>query len=126
MRTVLFVCSANLDRSPTAERLFHGWRRRWEAKSAGILPALGRSPITQALIDWADLVLVMEPEHAEYIYGHFKCDPNKMRALDVGNRYVRDDPELIRELEEKALPILDMEGRLREIWEKEDSSNKQE
>lgn len=126
MRTVLFVCSANLDRSPTAERLFHGWRRGWEAKSAGIMPALGRNPVTQTLIDWADLVLVMEPDHAEYIHGHFNCDPNKMRILDIGNKYARGDPELIRELEEKALPILDMEDRLREIWGKEHSSRKQE
>lgn len=109
MRTVLFVCSANLDRSPTAERLFHGWRGKWEAKSAGIRPALGRNPMTQALIDWADLVLVMEPLHAKYIYAHFKCDPNKMRVLKVEDRYARDDPELIRALEEKALPILDMD-----------------
>jgi len=126
LRTVLFVCSANLDRSPTAERLFQGWRRGWEAKSAGIMPALDRNPVTQTLIDWADLVLVMEPDHAEYIHGHFKCDPNKMRILDIGNKYVRGDPALIRELEEKALPILDMEDRLREIWGKEHSSRKQE
>jgi predicted protein tyrosine phosphatase len=77
--------------------------------------------MTQSLIDWADLILVMEPVHAEYIHGHFECDPNKMRVLDIGNKYVRDDPELIRELE-KARPILEMEDRLREVWEKEHSS----
>jgi predicted protein tyrosine phosphatase len=88
------------------------------------MPALGRNPVTQALIDWAELVLVMEPDHAEYIHGHFKCDPNKMRILDIGNKYARDDPELIRELEEKARPILDMEDRLRQIWGKEHNSRK--
>ena len=105
--TVLFVCSANHDRSPTAEQLFHGWKGKWEAKSAGIMPA-ARNPITQALIDWADLILVMEPVHAKYIQGHFKCDPNKMHVLKIVDKYFRDDPELIRELEEKARPILDL------------------
>jgi len=51
----------------------------------------------------------MEPLHAKYIYAHFKCDPKKMRVLKVEDRYARDDPELIRALEEKALPILDMD-----------------
>jgi predicted protein tyrosine phosphatase len=65
--------------------------------------------MTQVLIDWADLVLVMEPHHAKYIHEHFKCAPKKMRVLKVEDRYARDDPELTRELEEKALPILDMD-----------------
>jgi predicted protein tyrosine phosphatase len=65
--------------------------------------------MTRALIDWADLVLVMELHHAKYIHVHFKCDPKKMRVLKVEDRYARDDPELIRELKEKALPILDMD-----------------
>ena len=32
-----------------------------------------------------------------------------MGVLKVVDRYARDNPELIRELEEKALPILDMD-----------------
>ena len=32
-----------------------------------------------------------------------------MGVIKVVDRYARDDPELIRELEEKALPILDMD-----------------
>ncbi len=32
-----------------------------------------------------------------------------MGVLKVVDRYARDDPELVREFEEKALPILDMD-----------------
>jgi hypothetical protein len=32
-----------------------------------------------------------------------------MDVLKVVGRHVRDDPELLRELEEKAQPILDMD-----------------
>lgn len=111
MRAVLFVCTANLDRSPTAERLFHRWRDEWIAKSAGTMPALGRNPITQALVDWADMILVMQPVHAEYIHRHFKCDAKKMRVLDIEDKYTKDDPELIRELKKKVRPILKIEDR---------------
>lgn len=115
MRKVLFVCTANLDRSPTAEALFQGWRGKWEAASAGIMPALGRNPLTRKLVDWADLILVMEPVHMQFICANFKCNPNKVRVLDVSDQYVRDNPELIRELQSKVPRILDMEDGLREI-----------
>jgi predicted protein tyrosine phosphatase len=104
---VLFVCSANLDRSPTAERLFQNWMARWETKSAGAMLSLARNPLTQELIDWADLVLVMEPVHAEFIQVHFKCNPGKVRVLNIADVYVRDDPELVHELEVKVPPLLE-------------------
>ncbi len=117
MRKVLFICSANLDRSPTAERMFSNWKGVWETKSAGIEPSLGRNPISQEVIDWADAVLVMQPVHAEYLYTHFECKPNIIHVLDISDRYVRDDPELIQELQLKAAPFLDREDRLRRVAE---------
>jgi len=107
LRKVLFVCSANLDRSPTAETLFDNWKGKWEAKSAGVMAYAGRNPLTQALIDWADLVLVMEPIHSQHIKSQFRCNPNKVRILNISDSYLRDDPELIRQLEEKVEPILE-------------------
>jgi len=104
---VLFVCTANIQRSPTAENLFQGWHDRWEAKSAGILPDPEGTLLTQELIDWADLVLVMETIHAYHTNAHFNCNPNKLRILGIRDRYFRDDPELIQELTEKVTPILD-------------------
>lgn len=118
MRRVLFVCSANLDRSPTAERLFNGWKDKWETKSAGITTSLDKNPVIQALIDWADLIMVMEFRHVQHIQIHFKCNSDKIHNLDIANKYVRNDPELIRELQNKVQPILDLEDSLREIWEK--------
>ena len=112
---VLFVCSANLDRSPTAEKLFQNWKGRWEAKSAGIMPSLGRNPLSQDLIDWADLIRVMKPDYAEYIHANFNTNPNKLRVLDVSNRFVRDDPELILELRTRVAPILEIVDRLAKV-----------
>jgi len=103
---VLFVCSGNLDRSPTAERLFQNRMGRWEAKSAGTMLSLARNPLTQELVDWADLVLVMEPVHAEFIQAHLNCNPSKVRVLNIADIYVRDNPRLIHELETKVPPLL--------------------
>ena len=106
-RNVLFICTANLQRSPTAESLFQNWRGQWETKSAGIRPDPGGFVLTQELIDWADLVIVMEAVHAYYIKSHFMCDPRKLRILGIRDRYYRDDPELIEELKKKVTPILE-------------------
>jgi predicted protein tyrosine phosphatase len=107
MWKVLFVCTANLQRSPTAETLFQGWKGNWEAKSAGISPDLGGNPLTQEVIDWADVIIVMETIHSQYIQANFRCGPDKIQVLNIADRYFRNDPELIGELREKVSPILE-------------------
>jgi predicted protein tyrosine phosphatase len=107
MRKVLFVCTANLQRSPTAEKLFQGWKGVWESKSAGIMPDPTGNPLTQELVDWADLILVMEVAHGDYICSHFQCSPQKVRILNIPDRYFREDPELVRLLQKKVPPVLE-------------------
>jgi len=58
---LLFVCSANMDRSPTAERLFSD-DERYEVRSAGVM-YYARTQISEELIEWADKIFVMEPVH---------------------------------------------------------------
>lgn len=106
MKKVLFVCTANLQRSPTAENLFQGWKGIWEAKSAGTMPHSKGNALTQDIIDWADLILAMEAVHSQYIHSHFKCSPDKIRILNIADIYYRDDPELIGVLQQKVPPIL--------------------
>lgn len=98
---------ANLQRSPTAERLFQGWKGIWEAKSAGITPVPQGNALTQELIDWADIIIVMEPIHSQYIHAHFRCSPDKIRILNIADIYFRDDPELESELRKKVSPLLE-------------------
>jgi predicted protein tyrosine phosphatase len=107
MRKVLFICTANLQRSPTAERLFQNWNGNWDARSAGVMPHPEGNPLTQKLIDWADLIIVMEPIHVEHIHSYFQCPPEKLRVLNIADRYFRDDPELIRDLKRKVPPLLE-------------------
>jgi predicted protein tyrosine phosphatase len=107
MPKVLFVCTANLQRSPTAEDLFRNSNGVWETESAGTTPFPGRNHLTQQLIDWADLIIVMEPQHAEHIQTHFKTNPDKIRVLNIPDKYFRNDPDLVQELKDKVNPILE-------------------
>jgi predicted protein tyrosine phosphatase len=107
MKRVLFVCTANLQRSPTAETLFHGWKGAWEAKSAGIMPDPGCRLLTQELVDWADVIIVMEHIHQRYMQIHFPSSREKIHVLKIADSYYRDDPELKRRLLREVPSILE-------------------
>ncbi len=63
---VLFVCTQNLLRSLTAEALYRG-RPDLDVRSAGIAPD-ARVPVTEELLQWAEIVFVMEERHRQYRY----------------------------------------------------------
>src|SRR5438132_9276187 len=61
MKHVLFLCRKNRLRSPTAERVFADYPGI-EVASAGLdLHAV--EPLTPELVEWADLIFVMEQSH---------------------------------------------------------------
>ena len=60
---VLFICSRNQWRSPTAERIFSG-RRDIEVRSRG-LSRTARRKLAATDVAWAELIFVMEEEHRE-------------------------------------------------------------
>mgnify|MGYP001579179846 CR=1 FL=1 len=99
---VLFVCFANLQRSPTAERLFRS--KNIETKSAGIDP-LAPVILTQKAIDRADKIFVMEQLQKDFILDNFKVN-KEIIVLDIPDIYYRDDPELIKILKEKVSKYL--------------------
>lgn len=57
--TVLFVCTQNRLRSPTAEQVFADWPGV-ETMSAG-LGNEAATPVSPELLAWADTIFVMEP-----------------------------------------------------------------
>ena len=66
---LLFVCSQNRLRSPTAEKLFEG-SARYCARSAGT--SLGaRVVVTEGHIGWADIIFCMEKRHLAQSSGMF-------------------------------------------------------
>lgn len=103
---VLFVCTANRLRSPTAEDLFRDWPGI-EALSAGMDSAATR-PLDKALVASADLIFAMETHHRERIRKKYRQRPHDGRivALHIPDEYERGDPELIALLERRAGPTI--------------------
>ena len=91
---ILFICSRNKWRSPTAERIYKS-DRRVDVRSAGLS---GKSPhcLTKADLEWADLVLVMEPGQKNWIFSMFgKLQLPPIKSLDIPDEYEFMDSELI-------------------------------
>ena len=101
MKKVLFVCSQNELRSPTAEQVFSG-RRDLEVASAG-LNHDAPQPLTPALLKWADVIFVMEKAHLSRMRRRFRKHLNRQRlvCLDIPDRYSYMDPALVELLEAK-------------------------
>ena len=103
---VLFVCSRNKWRSRTAETIFqenqdHSFRSAGTAEDA-------RIKINGKLIEWADIIFVMEKKHKQKLLEKF--DPllkgKKIIILDIEDRYQYMDEELILSLRASVSPFL--------------------
>jgi predicted protein tyrosine phosphatase len=106
MKHVLFLCSQNRLRSPTAEQVFADWPGV-ETASAG-LNHDAENPLTPELLQWADLVFVMERMHREKLSTRFRAHAGGKRivCLDIPDDYDYMDAELIRVLQRKVPPHL--------------------
>ncbi|MFA8384366.1 MAG: low molecular weight protein tyrosine phosphatase family protein [Pelagibaca sp.] len=105
---VLFVCTANKLRSPTAEDVFRDYPGI-EAMSAGT-DANAPNPLTAELVASVDLIIVMENHHREWIRRKFKKNrpaDSRIITLNIPDEYERGDPELIELLKSKVTHRLD-------------------
>lgn len=94
---ILFVCTANIDRSKTAEDLYRA-DPRFEVKSCGVAP-FAQVVVTRDLLDWADCVFVMnegEDHHVTAIKRRFPGVSKEVIDLDIEDRWKRGHPELVR------------------------------
>lgn len=99
---VLFVCTQNQLRSPTAEQVFAN-RAGFEVASAGVAPGAG-NPVTPELLEWADVVFVMEETHREKLAKQFRSYLKNKRVvcLDIPDEFAYMDPALVDLLEKKC------------------------
>jgi protein-tyrosine-phosphatase len=108
---VLFVCRGNICRSRVAEEVFQvvTWsvgRGDHEARSAGVDPDPGGRAITERDAAWADVICVMEAEHAAYVREHWPGQAAKVRVLGIPDVYKPDDEVLRNRLAEVVLGLL--------------------
>ncbi len=99
MKRFLFVCSQNRLRSPTAEQVF-STRSDIEVTSAGTNND-AENPLTDELVQWADVVVVMERAHRNKVQKRFNraLGNRKIICLDIPDDYEFMDPHLVRLLE---------------------------
>lgn len=103
---LLFVCSANQWRSPTAEALFRG-SQDYDARSAGTSDG-ARVKVTERHISWADRIFVMENRHRSLLQRSFQpaLFGKPLDVLDIPDDYRYMDPELIDLLQARLTPYL--------------------
>ncbi len=107
MINVLFICSKNQWRSPTAEKI---WSRHpsMSVRSAGTRTH-ARKTVTFDDIQWADIIMVMEQKHKSELQAKFTLTYKTIYVLDIPDHYRYMDPELISELQACVLPLLGFE-----------------
>jgi predicted protein tyrosine phosphatase len=105
-KRVLLICSQNRLRSPTAEQIFAN-HSGIECSSAG-LNNDAENPLTPELLEWAELIFVMEKAHRNKLSAKFKRHIKAQRiiCLDIPDEYDFMDPVLIRLLESKVRRFL--------------------
>jgi predicted protein tyrosine phosphatase len=108
---VLFICSRNRRRSPTAEALF-GSLPGVEALSAGTSPD-AETPVSSDLIDWADLIFAMESVHRRRLLDRFGAllKDKKITILGIPDSFEYMDSQLVKILEEKLSARLKAKAR---------------
>ncbi len=103
---MLFICGRNRRRSPTAEQVFAA-HRGVETASAGV----GNDsdvPLSDELVEWADLIFVMEPAHRRKLAERHRAALKGARVicLDIPDDFAFMDPELVRLLKARVGPHL--------------------
>ena len=98
---ILFVCSRNRRRSLTAEKIFNNIPG-WQVRSAGTAEG-ARIKVTDGLLGWADVVVVMEKRHKERLQEKFQetFDAAQCRCLFIQDEYEFMEESLVTLLREK-------------------------
>ena len=107
-RNILFICSRNQWRSPTAEQIWHK-HPLLSVRSAGTSPS-ARRKVSIDDVRWAEVIFVMEEKHKSRLVAEFTdLIKNKViHVLDIPDEYKYMDPELVEQLEQSVGALLDL------------------
>jgi predicted protein tyrosine phosphatase len=125
IKKVLTVCSAGCLRSPTAAHILSSEPWNYNTRCAGNSEEYAIIPVTEALIVWADVILVMNSFQQKHIndmqnkiatdfegmYGgmYYDFQYKQVIDLDIEDNYGYRDPELVRIMTEKFNEIFPIE-----------------
>lgn len=105
-KRILFLCSRNRLRSPTAEAVFAGYPEI-EVDSAGLSPD-AEVRLSEDQVEWADVILVMERVHQQRLKRDFGkwLAGKKVAVLDIPDDYDFMEPVLVELLKVRCARYL--------------------
>ena len=105
---VLFICSRNQWRSPTAEQV---WRRHplLSVRSAGTSPN-ARRKVSADDVKWSSVIMVMEEKHKSRLKAEFSrlLEGRVIHVLDIPDDYKYMDPELVEQVGQSVASLLNI------------------
>ena len=106
MKKILFLCSQNKLRSPTAEHVFADYPNL-QVDSAGLNRG-AKIELSEEQVKWADIIFVMERRHRDKLSRNFRSELKNQRVicLSIPDDYVFMDPVLVDLLKFKVAPFL--------------------
>ena len=107
LSNLLFICSKNQWRSPTAQMLFNTHQIH-TARSAGTSEK-ARIKVNEKMLSWADVIFCMERRHKQLLQQRFPLilGGKQLIVLDIEDNYPFGDAELVAILKEKLGVYLD-------------------
>lgn len=103
---MLFVCSRNNWRSPTAETIYKN-RQDHQVKSAGTEPS-AKIRVSSKDILWADIIFAMEKKHKQRLLDNFPDETKNKQLviLEIEDEYKYMDEELVEMIKLSVDPFL--------------------
>ena len=103
---ILFICSRNKWRSPTAETIYKS-RQDHKVKSAGTEPS-AKIRVSPKLILWADIIFTMEKKHKQRLLDNFPHETKNKQLviIDIQDNYKYMDEELVEMIKVSVDPFL--------------------
>ena len=103
---VLFICSRNNWRSPTAETIYKS-RQDHKFRSAGTEPSAKIRVLSKDIL-WADIIFTMEKKHKQRLLDKFPVEIKNKQfiILDIEDNYKYMDEELVEMIKISVDPFL--------------------
>lgn len=120
-KKVLTVCSAGCLRSPTAAHILSGEPWNFNTRCAGTSEEYAIIPVTDALIAWADVILVMDSDQQHYINQRqhrifndldnwaYDFEYKQVINLEIEDDYNYRNPTLVDIMKAKFLELFPLE-----------------
>lgn len=119
-KKVLTVCSAGCLRSPTAAHILSSEPWNFNTRCAGTSAEYAIVPVTDALIAWSDVIVVMDSDQQKFVNDiqhklaaeadyMFEYEYKRVINLEIEDDYDYRDPALVSIMTQKFIELFPIE-----------------